>query len=160
VRRLSARPSLRYSPPVKLTLNLYDGLKADPGGTPRLENGAHPLNTPAARREKNSMNESTGLKHFEECATGSCRISGVGRGVSALLRTSAVYAQLWSEAHPEKRAAYSRARRVKHEPRPCTECGELFVGFELCAMAADGSDVFRVTDNRRGDLFPDWQPLP
>lgn len=75
--RLSARPSLRYSPRVKLTLNLYDRPKADTGRTPRLENGAHPLDTPAARREKNSMNESTGLKHCEECATGSCRISGV-----------------------------------------------------------------------------------
>jgi Tol biopolymer transport system component len=33
-------------------------------------------------------------------------------------------------------------------------------GFELYTMAVDGSDLFRVTDNRRGDLFPDWQPLP
>jgi Tol biopolymer transport system component len=33
-------------------------------------------------------------------------------------------------------------------------------GFELYTMAADGSDVIRVTDNRRPDLFPDWQPLP
>jgi len=33
-------------------------------------------------------------------------------------------------------------------------------GFELYTMAADGSDVLRVTDNRRPELFPDWQPLP
>jgi TolB protein len=33
-------------------------------------------------------------------------------------------------------------------------------GFELYTMAADGSDVIRLTDNRRADLFPDWQPLP
>jgi Tol biopolymer transport system component len=33
-------------------------------------------------------------------------------------------------------------------------------GFELYTMAADGSDLFRVTDNRRPDLFADWQPLP
>jgi Tol biopolymer transport system component len=33
-------------------------------------------------------------------------------------------------------------------------------GFELYTMAADGSDVIRVTDNRRADLFPDWQPVP
>jgi len=33
-------------------------------------------------------------------------------------------------------------------------------GFELYTMAADGGDVIRVTDNRRADLFPDWQPLP
>lgn len=33
-------------------------------------------------------------------------------------------------------------------------------GFELYTMAADGGDLFRVTDNRRAELFPDWQPLP
>jgi TolB protein len=33
-------------------------------------------------------------------------------------------------------------------------------GFELYTMAADGSDVIRGTDNRRAELFPDWQPLP
>jgi Tol biopolymer transport system component len=33
-------------------------------------------------------------------------------------------------------------------------------GFELYTMAADGSDIIRVTNNRRADLFPDWQPLP
>jgi TolB protein len=33
-------------------------------------------------------------------------------------------------------------------------------GFELYTMAAGGGDVVRVTDNRRPDLFPDWQPLP
>jgi Tol biopolymer transport system component len=33
-------------------------------------------------------------------------------------------------------------------------------GFELYTMAAGGGDVVRVTDNRRADLFPDWQPLP
>ena len=33
-------------------------------------------------------------------------------------------------------------------------------GFELYTMALDGSDVVRLTDNRRPDLFPDWQPLP
>jgi TolB protein len=33
-------------------------------------------------------------------------------------------------------------------------------GFELYTMAADGSNLTRVTDNRRPDLFPDWQPLP
>ena len=32
--------------------------------------------------------------------------------------------------------------------------------FELYTMAAGGGDVIRVTDNRRADLFPDWQPLP
>jgi Tol biopolymer transport system component len=33
-------------------------------------------------------------------------------------------------------------------------------GFELYTMAADGSDVRRLTRNRRADLFADWQPLP
>jgi TolB protein len=33
-------------------------------------------------------------------------------------------------------------------------------GFELYTMAVDGSDVVRVTTNRRADSFPDWQPLP
>lgn len=33
-------------------------------------------------------------------------------------------------------------------------------GFEIYTMAADGSDVVRVTNNRQADLFPDWQPLP
>jgi TolB protein len=33
-------------------------------------------------------------------------------------------------------------------------------GFELYTMALDGSDIVRVTTNRRPDLFPDWQPLP
>jgi Tol biopolymer transport system component len=38
--------------------------------------------------------------------------------------------------------------------------GRLERGFELYTMAADGSDVTRVTDNRRAELFPDWQQLP
>jgi TolB protein len=33
-------------------------------------------------------------------------------------------------------------------------------GFELYTMALDGTDIVRLTDNRRPDLFPDWQPLP
>jgi TolB protein len=33
-------------------------------------------------------------------------------------------------------------------------------GFELYTMALDGSDIVRVTTNRRADMFPDWQPLP
>src|SRR3712207_1381995 len=33
-------------------------------------------------------------------------------------------------------------------------------GFELYTMAPDGSDIVRLTDNRRPDLFPDWQRLP
>jgi Tol biopolymer transport system component len=33
-------------------------------------------------------------------------------------------------------------------------------GFELYTMALDGSDIVRVTTNRRPDVFPDWQPLP
>jgi Tol biopolymer transport system component len=33
-------------------------------------------------------------------------------------------------------------------------------GFEVYTMAVDGSDIVRVTDNRRPDIFPDWQRLP
>jgi TolB protein len=33
-------------------------------------------------------------------------------------------------------------------------------GFELYTMATDGSDVVRITTNRRAEIFPDWQPLP
>jgi len=32
-------------------------------------------------------------------------------------------------------------------------------GFELYTMALDGSDIERVTKNRKADLFPDWQAL-
>jgi TolB protein len=32
-------------------------------------------------------------------------------------------------------------------------------GFELYTMALDGSDIERLTDNRKPDLFPDWQVL-
>jgi hypothetical protein len=35
--------------------------------------------------------------------------------------------QWWRTENPEKAALYNLARRVKHEPRPCTECGERFV---------------------------------
>ena len=38
--------------------------------------------------------------------------------------------------------------------------GRLERGFEIYTMATDGSDVTRVTENRRAELFPDWQPLP
>jgi TolB protein len=33
-------------------------------------------------------------------------------------------------------------------------------GFELYTMALDGSDVARLTNNCRPDLYPDWQRLP
>lgn len=33
-------------------------------------------------------------------------------------------------------------------------------GFELYTMALDGSDIVRLTNNRRPDIFPDWQRLP
>jgi Tol biopolymer transport system component len=33
-------------------------------------------------------------------------------------------------------------------------------GFELYTMAVDGSDIVRLTNNRRSDIFPDWQRLP
>jgi Tol biopolymer transport system component len=33
-------------------------------------------------------------------------------------------------------------------------------GFELYTMALDGTDMVRVTNNRRPDIWPDWQRLP
>jgi Tol biopolymer transport system component len=38
--------------------------------------------------------------------------------------------------------------------------GRLERGFEIYIMATDGSDLTRLTHNRRAELFPDWQPLP
>jgi Tol biopolymer transport system component len=32
-------------------------------------------------------------------------------------------------------------------------------GFEVYTMALDGSSVARLTNNRRSDIFPDWQRL-
>lgn len=32
--------------------------------------------------------------------------------------------------------------------------------FELYTMDVDGSDIVRITNNRRPDIFPDWQRLP
>ena len=32
--------------------------------------------------------------------------------------------------------------------------------FEIYTMAVDGTDIVRLTRNRRADLFPDWQRLP
>lgn len=33
-------------------------------------------------------------------------------------------------------------------------------GFELYTMARDGSDIVRLTNNRKPDMWPDWQRLP
>jgi Tol biopolymer transport system component len=33
-------------------------------------------------------------------------------------------------------------------------------GFEIYTMAVDGTDIVRVTNNRRPDIWPDWQRLP
>jgi Tol biopolymer transport system component len=38
--------------------------------------------------------------------------------------------------------------------------GRLSENFELYTMAVDGTDIERITNNRRPDLFPDWQRLP
>ncbi len=72
---------------------------------------------------------------------------GRPRRLCAVCAAPAIYARRWWEAQPEKRAAYSLARRVKHEPRPCTECGELFTprrsDAEMC------SDLCRWRRSRR-----------
>jgi Tol biopolymer transport system component len=36
----------------------------------------------------------------------------------------------------------------------------LSINFELYTMAVDGTDIDRITNNRRPDIFPDWQRLP
>ena len=36
----------------------------------------------------------------------------------------------------------------------------LGINFELYTMAVDGTDIVRITNNRRPDIFPDWQRLP
>ena len=33
-------------------------------------------------------------------------------------------------------------------------------GFEVYTMAVDGSDIVRLTNNRKADIFPAWQRLP
>jgi Tol biopolymer transport system component len=33
-------------------------------------------------------------------------------------------------------------------------------GFEVYTMAREGSDIVRLTNNRKADIFPDWQRLP
>jgi TolB protein len=33
-------------------------------------------------------------------------------------------------------------------------------GFEVYTMALDGSDIARLTNNRKPDMWPDWQRLP
>jgi Tol biopolymer transport system component len=47
--------------------------------------------------------------------------------------------------------ASDRHRRGRQIPNP---------GFELYTMAADGSDLVRLTNNRSVDGLPDWQRLP
>jgi hypothetical protein len=86
VRRLPARPSLRYSPPVKATLNLYDRPKADTGDTPRLENGAHPLHTRAPLAAKKLCERVDRLEAVRGMRDEFVPNQRVGRGVSPLLR--------------------------------------------------------------------------
>jgi hypothetical protein len=51
-------------------------------------------------------------------------------------RCHAAAVQRWRDENPEKAASYNVARRVKHEPRPCVQCGEAFVprrSTQLCS---------------------------
>ncbi len=48
---------------------------------------------------------------------------------------------------------------TSNRDRPGAE-NRLGRGFEVYTMALDGSDIERLTDNRRPDIFPDWQRLP
>jgi hypothetical protein len=51
----------------------------------------------------------------------------VPTGARACRRCINAVVQRRREENPEKAASYNLARRVKHEPRPCIECGEQFV---------------------------------
>ena len=62
-------------------------------------------------------------------------------------RCHAEAVQRWRDENSEKAPLYNLAGRVKHEPRPCVECGEPFVpgrsDAELC------SDLCRWRRSRR-----------
>jgi hypothetical protein len=52
-------------------------------------------------------------------------------------RCHAAAVQRWRERNPAKAVSNNLARRVKHDPRPCTECGDLFTpgrsNAEMCS---------------------------
>ena len=75
-----------------------------------------------------------------------------GRGRRTILATSA-----W-ETNPVPSPDGTRIAFASDRDRPGR--GRLGSGFEIYTMATDGTDVVRLTRNRRADIFPDWQRLP
>jgi TolB protein len=71
-----------------------------------------------------------------------------------LITTSNVYETNPSFAPDATRIAFTSDRDNRQLSQD-----RLGRGFELYTMAPDGSDIERLTDNRKPDLFPDWQVL-
>ncbi len=70
-----------------------------------------------------------------------------------------VLATEYWETNPIPSPDGTRILFTSNRDRPGAE-NRLGRGFELYTMALDGSDIVRLTDNRRPDIFPDWQRLP
>ena len=65
------------------------------------------------------------------------------------------------ETNPSFAPDGARIAFTSNRDRPNLSDGErLGRGFEIYTMALNGADIVRLTNNRRRDLFPDWQPLP
>jgi hypothetical protein len=73
--------------------------------------------------------------------------------------------QRWRTENPEKGASYNLARRVKHGPRPCAECGEPFVSgvptrWELFALEWTDIDLASHRIHVRRRLYRGELDLP
>lgn len=66
--------------------------------------------------------------------------------------------QYW-ETNPIPSPDGTRIVFTSNRDRPQAQ-NRLGRGFELYTMAPDGSGIERLTNNRRPDIFPDWQRLP
>jgi TolB protein len=63
------------------------------------------------------------------------------------------------ETNPSFAADGTRIAFTSDRDRRGLSTERLGRGFEVYTMAVDGGDIVRVTNNRRADLFPDWQPV-
>jgi len=64
------------------------------------------------------------------------------------------------ETNPSFSADGTRIAFTSDRDRRKLSTDRLGRGFEVYTMAVDGSDIERLTNNRKPDLFPDWQPVP
>jgi Tol biopolymer transport system component len=78
--------------------------------------------------------------------------------VSDGTQTALLATKYW-DTNPIPSPDGTRILFTSNRDRPGAE-NRLGRGFELYTMAIDGSDIERLTDNRKPDLFPDWQRLP